>query len=221
MEVMRQHILPRLSFQRFLLWDPKESCTDTIRLAFTGGAEVGTLQTCLCICLIALFPVASIDDVVSISVVIGLEVLHDNRTFPQSEIATCLDWQAECRRAFWMPYRPPNRPLDTLVHRLFAGMDAVRPLVDHRPRCYRSSPKPDPSMDVVVNPDYATARQYIHTNLSRRPRKSPNATQRAMRSTARIPPRDRAIRQFRAALHRTARFENRIIKGMPCQGVTV
>lgn len=230
MEVMRQHILPRLSFLRFLLWDPRTAPpTDTIRLVFTGGAEVGTLQTCLCVCLIALFPMASIDEVVSISVVIGLQVLRDNRTFPLSAITMCLDWQAECRRAFWMPYRPPDQPLET-VHRLFASMDVPSESVDHhhhhpRPRCHRASPKPDPSMDVVINPDYASARQYITVNLCRAPRPratapphSSNNKPRAVQSAARILPR--AIRHFRAALNRTARFESRVIKGMACQGVT-
>jgi hypothetical protein len=224
-EALRQHVLPELSVQRYLQWDHTRAPAidrDSIRLSFSDGAEIGTLQTCLCLCLIVLYPMATLDEVVSIGVVIGLHVLRDNRTLPLAAVHTCLLWQDECRKQFWLPYRPAPWPIP-LAHSLIGSMDNpfVTPIgmknqsriheQKHRPRLCRASLKTDPTENVVVNPEYEQAQQYILA-ISKQPRNVHAHKTSQSQTKPKLVTRNQQFKQYRAALNRATLFENRIIK---------
>ena len=224
--LLRKHVAPHLSFRRFLLHNPRASAgdgwdDDCLRLTFSGGADTGMLQTCLCLCLIALYPMASLDEIVSLGLVIGLQALRDNRTFPIATISLCMEWQTECLRRFWWPFQRPLVPLSDVTGRVEVVADGggswsrrVAARHHHQPRrCLR-----DPiNANAVLNPDYASAQQYILNILHPVSRRHANTrTDKQYKSTTTPGPqqyeRGRRIRHLRAALHRTARFQHRIDK---------
>jgi hypothetical protein len=226
--MLRRYAMPRLSFRRFLLHNPRTSDSDLedgLHFTFSGDADTGMLQTCLCLCLIALYPMASLDEIVSIGVVIGLHALRDNRTFPISAIGLCMEWQAECLQCFWSPYQRPTIPLSETVYDLIdrfempftsspldGSLSATKRTAKHHLRRYTRDPD---NTNMVLNPDYAFAQQYIatisrHTRGGRHRRRKP--CNKTTQQTDNKHEHQKRIRHIRAALHRTARFERRVDK---------
>lgn len=230
--LLRQHVAPHLSFRRFLLHNPRINHDDGwdddwLRLTFSGGADTGMLQTCLCLCLIALYPMASLDEIVSVGLVIGLQALRDNRTFPIATISLCMEWQTECLRRFWWPYTRPLVPLsDVAGHLIDAATDGGGSLArraavagrQHQPPLRRGMLRDPNNTNTVLNPDYASAQQYIlnilHPPVPRRLAKPRTDKEKKCKATTTGQQHDhgKRIRHLRAALHRTARFQQRIDK---------